>query len=74
MLFGMCKFNKQTNLDQIVEMQQVVIEDREEEEMLQQLEELGRIAVKVRSTQDPLKRNARIQHVWKFCLMASYKC
>lgn len=54
------KFNNLTNVDQIVEMQKVVIEDREEQERRQQLEELARTASKVRSTQDPRKRNVQI--------------
>lgn len=36
-----------TNTRQLIEMQQVVIEDREEEERLQQQEELARTAAKV---------------------------
>lgn len=53
------KFNNLTNVDQIVKMQQVVIEDREEQERLQQLEELARTASKVRSIQGPLRGNVQ---------------
>lgn len=44
-------------MDQIVEMQQVVMEDRLEQEKRQQLEELARTASKVRSRQELPKRN-----------------
>lgn len=44
-------------MDQIVEMQQVVMEDRLEQEKRRQLEELARTASKVRSRQELPKRN-----------------
>lgn len=50
-------------MDQIVEMQQVVIEDREEQERLEQLEELAKFASKVRGAQKALGRKVPIQHV-----------
>lgn len=57
-------------MDQIVEMQQVVIEDREEEERLRQLQELATVATKVRTVQDRPKRNVWIQEVQYFCPIA----
>lgn len=55
--------NPTRSVHQIVEMQKVVIEDRQEQERLQQLEELARSATKVRGSQGALKRNVGVRDV-----------
>lgn len=57
-------------MGQIVAMQQVVMEDRLEQERLQQLEELARTASKVRGILAPRRGKVQVPDVWQLCPIA----